>query len=61
VSGLIGLAIGAVSGFAGYLVLTFAAARSPSEPAARALRTVGMLELVSMPIVGYLIGAFVFG
>jgi len=58
---IIGLLIGGALGVANWFVLKALAGRVEKPESKRVLGIVGGLDLVILPVVGYLIGLFVFG
>lgn len=60
-SGMIGAAIGLIAGVANYLLLAKLSERVEKAETKKVLKTVGLLDLVVLPLIGYLIGTHVFG
>ena len=58
---LVGLAIGVVLGVVNYMVLGRLAERVEMAETRRVLRLVALIDLVVLPVAGYLIGAYVWG
>jgi len=58
--GLIGFAIGLVLGVSSFLALRQVSARVDLAETRRVLGIVGVLELIALPVAGYLTGAYVF-
>ncbi len=58
---LVGLAIGIVLGVVNYLVLGRLAGRVEMAETRRVLRLVALIDLVVLPVAGFLIGAYVWG
>jgi len=58
---LVGLAIGVLLGVVNYMVLGRLAGRVEMEETRRVLRLVALIDLVVLPVAGYLIGAYVWG
>ena len=59
-SSLIGLAIGLLLGGVSYGMLRKLGTRVDKPETKKLLNTVALIELVTLPVFGYLIGAFVF-
>jgi ABC-type microcin C transport system permease subunit YejE len=60
-SSLIGLGVGAVLGVAGYRTLQVLRSRVEMEETRKVLHIVSMIDLISFPIIGFVVGAYVFG
>ncbi len=58
---VIGMLIGAAFGVANWFVLKALAGRVEKPETKRVLGIVGGLDLVILPVIGYMIGLFVFG
>jgi hypothetical protein len=59
--GLVGLVIGSVAGVASYLALGALKARVDMAETRKVLSIAAVVELITFPVVGYLVGAYVFG
>jgi phage shock protein PspC (stress-responsive transcriptional regulator) len=59
--GLVGLVAGAVAGIASYLALDALKARVAMAESRKVLGIVAVVDLITFPVIGYLIGAYVFG
>ncbi len=60
-SGTIGAALGLLFGIGNYLLLAKLSERVEKPETRKVLKTVGLLDLVILPLIGYLIGTHVFG
>ena len=58
---VIGTIIGAIAGFASYRTLTAVASKVDKPETKKLLGVVAAIELGLMPLLGFLIGRFVFG
>jgi len=57
----IGLAIGLIAGASSYMMLAKLAGRVEKDETKEVLKIVGVMDLVLFPLMGFLIGAYVFG
>jgi ABC-type lipoprotein release transport system permease subunit len=59
-AGLVGLLIGLLAGVVGYLAVQRLKGRVEMAETRRVLQIVSVIDLVLLPVLGYLIGAYVF-
>jgi hypothetical protein len=59
-AGPVGLVVGTVLGIASYRALQMLKLRVEKEETRKVLQLVSLIDLCSFPIIGYLVGAYVF-